>query len=156
MPSCADAGSLVVPRSQEMLQGSCTPGLLTGPWLNQTHSFKNQAKRLVPEAVYDHRNVVSLSPRDRSIQLTHPTQELSFTDRIVPMVGWRAMDRGKVCPKQASQRDHTWELNWMKGAAHSPGFKELGLGNDMESLITPSGQGMLLGTRVTLVKRDSF
>lgn len=86
MPSCADAGSLVVPRSQEMLQGSCTPGLLTGPWLNQTHSFKNQAKRLVPEAVYDHRNVVSLSPRDRSIQLTHPTQELSFTGRIVSMV----------------------------------------------------------------------
>lgn len=40
----------------------------------------------------------------------------------------------------------------MKGAGHSPGFKELGLGNDMGSLITPSGQGMLLGTRVTLVK----
>lgn len=108
MPSCANAGSLVVPRSQEMLQSSCTPGLLTGPWLNQTHSFKNQAKRLVPEVVYDHRNVVSLSPRDRSIQLTHPTQKLSFTDRIVPVVGWRGMDRGKErMPKAGiTERSH--------------------------------------------------
>lgn len=43
-----------------------------------------------------HKNVVSLNTRDRSIQLTHPTSELSLRDRkVVPTWGRRGMSLGK-------------------------------------------------------------